>query len=110
MRNVAKQGKIVNLIAFSSGEGGRGPDRGRMRGRFTAVAHKRVIAARLALISQRTGPLTASVSVPSAAYGGCTPTRACGRSPAGEAFLFFISPSIQTRLHRVRCPSVHRRG
>ena len=56
-----------------------------MRGRFAVVARKRVIAARLALISQRTGPLTASVSVPSAAYGGCTPTRACGRSPAGEA-------------------------
>ena len=84
-----KQGKIVNLIAFSlGGEGSRGPDRGRMRGRFTVVACKRVIAARLALISQRTGPLTASVSVPSAAYGGCAPTRACGRSPAGEAFLF----------------------
>ena len=31
-----------------------------MRGRFTVVARKRVIAARLALISQRTGPLTAS--------------------------------------------------
>ena len=28
----------------------------------------------------------ASVSVPSAAYGGCTPTRACGRSPEEEAF------------------------
>ena len=42
------------------GEGGRGSDRGRMRGRFTVVARKRVIAARLALISQRTGPLTAS--------------------------------------------------
>ena len=66
------------------------PDRGRMRGRFTVAARKRVIAARLALISQRTGPPTASVSVPSAAYGGCTPTRACGRSPAGEAF---YSPS-----------------
>ena len=110
MRNVAKQGKIVNLIAFLLGEVGRGSDRGRMRGRFTVAARKRVIAARLALISQRTGPLTASVSVPSAAYGGCTPTRACGRSPAGEAFLFFISPSTQTRLHRVRCRSVHRRG
>ena len=110
MRNVAKQGKIVNLIAFLLGEVGRGPDRGRMRGRFTVAARKRVIAARLALISQRTGPLTASVSVPSAAYGGCTPTRACGRSPAGEAFLFFISPSIQTRLRRVRCRSAHRRG
>ena len=90
MRNVAKQGKIVNLIAFLLGEVGRGPDRGRMRGRFTVAARKRVIAARLALISQRTGPLTASVSVPSAAYGGCTPTRACGRSPAGEAI---YSPS-----------------
>ena len=110
MRNVAKQGKIVNLIAFLLGEVGRGPDRGRMRGRFTVAARKRVIAARLALISQRTGPLTASVSVPSAAYGGCTPTRACGRSPAGEAFLFFISPSTQTRLRRVRCLSAHRRG
>ena len=30
------------------------------------------------------------IAVPSAAYGGCTPTRACGRSPAGEAF---YSPS-----------------
>ena len=90
MRNVAKQGKIVNLIAFLLGEVGRGPDRDRMRGRFTVAARKRVIAARLALISQRTGPLTAS--------------------PAGEAFLFFIFPSNQTRLHRVRCRSVHRQG
>ena len=28
---------------------------------------------------------TASVSALRAAYGGCAPTRACGRSPSGEA-------------------------
>ena len=40
---------------------------------------------RFSLIIQRTGPLTASVSALRAAYGGCAPTRACGRSPKGEA-------------------------
>ena len=52
-----------------SGEGGRGPDRGRMRGGSATAARKRVAMARLPLISQRAGPLTAS--------------------PKGEASLFY---------------------
>ena len=70
------------------GEGGpAGPDEGVS---FRAADHKRAAETSLALISQRAGPLTASVFAPRAACGGCTPTRACGRSLAGEAF---YSPS-----------------
>ena len=58
---------------------------GRMRGELAAAARVWVISASPPLISQRAGPLTASVSALRAAYGGCAPTRACGRSPAGEA-------------------------
>ena len=56
-----------------------------MRGELAATGRKRVIVARLPLISQRAGPLTASVSALRAASGGCASTRACGRSPAGKA-------------------------
>ena len=58
---------------------------GRMRGSFTATTRSRAATASTALISQRSGPLTASVSALRAASGGCASTRACGRSPAGEA-------------------------
>ena len=58
---------------------------GRMRGEFAAAARVWVISASPPLISQRSGPLTASVSALRAASGGCASTRACGRSPAGEA-------------------------
>ena len=56
-----------------------------MRGELAAAARVWVISASLPLISQRAGPLTASVSALRAASGGCASTRACGRSPAGEA-------------------------
>ena len=42
------------------GEGGRGPARGRMRGELTAIARKRLSVAGSTLISQWSGPLTAS--------------------------------------------------
>ena len=58
---------------------------GRMRGSLTATTRSRAATASTALISQRAGPLTASVSALRAASGGCASTRACGRSPAGEA-------------------------
>ena len=58
---------------------------GRMRGKLAAAARVWVISASPPLISQRSGPLTASVSALRAASGGCASTRACGRSPAGEA-------------------------
>ena len=58
---------------------------GRMRGSLTATTRSRAATASTALISQRSGPLTASVSALRAASGGCASTRACGRSPAGEA-------------------------
>ena len=61
MRNVAKQGKIVNLIAFPlGGEGGRGPARGRMRGELAEVSRLWEIAAKPPLISRRAEPPTAS--------------------------------------------------
>ena len=60
--------------------GGKVAPQGRMRGELAATGRKRVIVVRLPLISQRAGPLTASVSALRAA-----PTRACGRSPKGEA-------------------------
>ena len=58
---------------------------GRMRGKLAAAVRVWVISASPPLISQRSGPLTASVSALRAASGGCASTRACGRSPAGEA-------------------------
>ena len=58
---------------------------GRMRGSLTTTTRSRAATASTALISQRSGPLTASVSALRAASGGCASTRACGRSPAGEA-------------------------
>ena len=58
---------------------------GRMRGKLAAAARVWVISASPPLISQRSGPLTASVSALRAASGGCASTRACGRNPAGEA-------------------------
>ena len=66
-----------------AGEGGRGPARGRMRGECAAITHSRDALASSALISPLTR--TASVSALRAASGGCASTRACGRSPAGEA-------------------------
>ena len=50
--------------------GGKVAPQGRMRGELAATGRKRVIVARLPLISQRAGPLTASVSALRAAYGG----------------------------------------
>ena len=65
------------------GEGGpAGPDEGVS---FRAANHKQAAETSLTLISQRAGPLTASVYALRAAFGGCAPTRACGRSPSGEA-------------------------
>ena len=58
-----------------------------MRGELAAASRKHAIMAGSPLISQRAEPLTASVYALRAAYGGCAPTRACGRSPAGEAIL-----------------------
>ena len=59
---------------------------GRMRGNFATVTHLRAATEHPPLISQRAGPLTASASAPrAAASSGCAPTRACGRSPKGEA-------------------------
>ena len=66
---------------------GKVAPQGRMRGRFIMTDHLRTAMAGSPLISQRAGPLTASVYALRAAYGGCAPTRACGRSPAGEAIL-----------------------
>ena len=43
----------------------------------------------LPLIRPRARPRPPSVSALRAAYGGCAPTRACGRSPKGEGFLFY---------------------
>ena len=64
------------------GEGGpAGPNEGVS---FRAADHKRAAETSLALISQRAGPLTASVYALRAAFGGCAPTRACGRSPSGK--------------------------
>ena len=65
-------------------DGGRwpaGPDEGRACRGSPCMGH----IGKSALISQRSGPLTASVSALRAASGGCASTRACGRSPAGEA-------------------------
>ena len=42
------------------GEGGRGSDRGRMRAKPDIAASERAAAVRSTLLSQRTGPLTAS--------------------------------------------------
>ena len=67
------------------GEGGRGPARGRMRGSLAAGTREREATANSALISRLRA--TASVSALRAASGGCAPTRACGRSPSGEAFV-----------------------
>ena len=64
---------------------GKVAPQGRMRGSLTATTRSRAATASTALISQRAGPLTASVSALRAASGGCASTRACGRSPAGEA-------------------------
>ena len=64
---------------------GKMAPQGRMRGSLTATTRSRAATASTALISQRSGPLTASVSALRAASGGCASTRACGRSPAGEA-------------------------
>ena len=64
---------------------GKVAPQGRMRGELAAAARVWVISASPPLISQRAGPLTASVSALRAASGGCASTRACGRSPAGEA-------------------------
>ena len=71
-----------------------------MRGKCPAAARLRDSAKHFALISQRAGPLTASVYALRAAFGGCAPTRACGRSPKGEATqrakpLVSSSPSIR---------------
>ena len=62
-----------------AGEGGpAGPDEGQaiLGNPFAGNARQ--------LRPHQSASRTASVSVPRAAYGGCTPTRACGRSPTGE--------------------------
>ena len=63
------------------GEGGRGPVRGRMRGELTAIARKRLTIAKSALISQWSGPLTAS--------------------PEGEAFTKERSIHMKNRITRI---------
>ena len=67
-----------------------------MRGKCPAAARLRDRAKHFALISQRAGPLTASVYALRAAFGGCAPTRACGRSPSGEAFKETAMKGIKT--------------
>ncbi len=62
---------------------GKVAPQGRMRGKLPIANRKRAAMASSALISHLT--VTASVSAPRAAFGGCAPTRACGRSPSGEA-------------------------
>ena len=74
-----------NKGAFSlGGEGVRGPARGRMRGESAEIARLKGDRANFALISRLRA--AASVSALRAAFGGCAPTRACGRSPSGKAF------------------------
>ena len=63
------------------GEGGRGPVRGRMRGELTAIARKRLSIAGSTLISQWSGPLTAS--------------------PLGEAFTKEGSIHMKNRITRI---------
>ena len=89
------------------GKVARRPDEG---AGFRAANHKRAAETSLTLISQRAGPLTASVFAPRAACGGCTPTRACGRSPSGEAappglFILLHTPSPR-RSQRQQPPPV----
>ena len=79
---------------------GKVAPQGRMRGELAAAARVWVISASPPLISQRSGPLTASVSALRAASGGCASTRACGRSPAGEA----------GRVYGKAAPALHGRG
>ena len=67
-----------------------------MRGKCPAAARLRDSAKHFALISQRAGPLTASVYALRAAFGGCAPTRACGRSPSGEGIFYWFSPAATT--------------
>ena len=86
----------MGVMPSPLGEGVRGPARGRMRGEPAEVACYRE-ATRTPPSSAACGrqlppkgkPLelaAASVYALRAAFGGCAPTRACGRSPSGEAF------------------------
>ena len=53
----------------------------------------RAIAANLPLIRPFGPP---SVYALRAAFGGCAPTRACGRSPSGEGIFYWFSPAATT--------------
>ena len=64
--------------------GGSCPRSGLMRGSLAVAIRLRAISANSPLIRPRAGPRPPSVYAPRAAYSGCAPTRACGRSPAGE--------------------------
>ena len=86
-----------------------------MRGECAAITHSRDALASSALISPLTR--TASVSALRAASGGCASTRACGRSPEGEALetqkrgrfraLFFIYRYPYLFLPLTTNPPVH---
>ena len=54
----------------------------------------RVAAGNFALISRLRA--AASVYALRAAFGGCAPTRACGRSPSGEGIFYWFSPAATT--------------
>ena len=86
----------MGVMPSPSGEGVRGPARGRMREKFAVFTRKRAAtqtspssAACGRQLPPKGKPLelaAASVYALRAAFGGCAPTRACGRSPSGKAF------------------------
>ena|GEM_PF-4468880 len=61
-------------MPFPVGEGARGPARGRMRGGLPVAAHARVVMVNSALISQWSGPLTASPAGEAISKKACTHT------------------------------------
>ena len=64
-----------------------------MRGKFAEIALEWVVVAHFSLISRLRA--AASVYALRAAFGGCAPTRACGRSPEGEAFFLASCPKLR---------------
>ena len=78
-----------------AGEGGpAGPDEGQ------AVLGNPFVGNARQLRPHQSASRTASVSVPRAAFGGCAPTRACGRSPSGKPLELTGAFSLWGR----RCP------
>ena len=86
----------MGVMPSPLGEGVRGPARGRMREKFAGFTRKRAAtqtspssAACGRQLPPKGKPLelaAASVYALRAAFGGCAPTRACGRSPSWEAY------------------------